>query len=50
MTKKELLENRVFQNLPENTQIVFNTAMKAEDCLPVSDKDLCYRQEIVGFI
>ena len=29
MTKKELLENRVFQNMPDNTRIVFNTAVKA---------------------
>lgn len=49
MTKKELLENRIFQNMPENTQIVFNTAVKAEDCSPVTDKDLSYRKEIVDW-
>lgn len=49
MTKKELLENRVFQNMPDNTQIVFNTAVKADDCHPLTESDLSYRQEIVDW-
>ena len=49
MTKKELLDNRIFQQMPDNAEIVFNTAVKAEDCYPLTEKDLSYRQEIVGW-
>lgn len=49
MTKKELLENPVFQNMPDDTQIVFNTAVKGDDCHPLMKKDVSYRQEIVGW-
>lgn len=49
MTKKELLENKVFQNMPEDTEIVFNTCCELENCLPVQLEDLSYHSKIVGF-
>ena len=49
MTKKELLENRVFQNMPEDTEIVFNTNSEVENCLPLMAEDLSYHSKIVGW-
>ena len=49
MTKKELLENKVFQAMPDDTEIVFNTAVKAENCRPLMVDDLSFRSEIVGW-
>lgn len=47
MTKKELLENRFFQMLPDDTEIIFNTAQEPQICVPVSEGYLTYRSEIV---
>ena len=49
MTKKELLDSRIFQQMPDDTELVFNTNVKAEDCIPVTEKDLSFRSEIVGW-
>lgn len=46
MTKKELLENRFFQMLPDDTEIIFNTAQEPQYCVPVSEGYLTYRTEI----
>lgn len=49
MTKKELLEHPIFKNMPDDTRLVYNTALKGEDCRPLMKHDLCYRSEIVGW-
>lgn len=46
MTKKELLENRYFQMMPDDTEIVFNTDVKADCCKPVTEDDLTFSSEI----
>lgn len=49
MTKKELLESEFFKHIPDNTEIVFNTDIKGENCHPLRESDIGYRQEIVGW-
>ncbi len=46
MTKKELLENRDFQMLPDDAEIVFNTAVEPRYCFPVSEGHLMCCSEI----
>ena len=36
MTKKELLENEVFQALPDDAEIVFATGEKLKMCVPLN--------------
>lgn len=49
MTKEEL-ENSVFwKALPPDTRIVFNTALRGEDCMPLRKEDLAFRSEIEGW-
>lgn len=47
MTKKELLENRFFQLMPDDTEIVFNTSVVLQNCMPVTNEYLTARTEIV---
>ena len=49
MTKKQLLESELFKAIPDNTELVFNTSFRAEDCIPVKESDLTFRSEIVGW-
>lgn len=47
MTKKELLENKIFQRMPDDTELVFATAVKGTECKPVIEDCLTYMSEIV---
>lgn len=49
MTKQELENSRFWKALPSNTEIVFNTALRGEDCMPLRTEDLAFRSEIVGW-
>ena len=49
MTKQELLDNKYWQQLPPDTEIVLNTSPETERCMPLTFDDLVYKREIVGF-
>ena len=48
MTKKELLENKYFNALPNDVELVFRTSHELEECYPLQLEQLTYESKPNG--
>ena len=42
MTKKELLENKYFEAMPDDTELVFRTCSNTAMCRPIISEDIAF--------
>lgn len=50
MTKKELMENKYWKEIPDDTVIVINPTGREGDYAPVEFENITFHSEIVGWI
>ncbi len=48
MTKKELLENKYFNAMPDDVELVFRTSNELERCYPLQLEQLAYESKPNG--
>ena len=52
MTKHQMrtnLKDAYFKSMPDDTELVFNTATRSIDCVKLRDRHLTYCQEPIAF-